>query len=87
MYKKYEDLERSKKHDKDDEAIKLRKSLLEFYDKEQERKKEADEKQLNVGTCYQDAVSRLDRIHQNNEQYAMKSERAHLLRMARNSGK
>lgn len=61
--------------DKDQEALKLRKSLLEFYDKEKQRKKEADAKQVSVSTCYTDAVNRLDKIHHKNEEYAQKSER------------
>lgn len=52
--------------DKDQEALKLRKSLLEFYDKERKKRKEADAKQLSVSTCYNDAVNRLDKIHQKN---------------------
>jgi|JI9StandDraft_1071089.scaffolds.fasta_scaffold778806_1 hypothetical protein len=52
--------------DKDQEALKLRKSLLEFYDKEKQRKKEADAKQVSVSTCYTDAVNRLDKIHHKN---------------------
>lgn len=40
---------------------------MEFYDKEKERKKDADAKQISVGTCYQDAVSRIDRIHEKNQ--------------------
>lgn len=66
VYKKHVEIERNTKRNKDDEAIKLRKSLLEFYDKEREHKKEADAKQISVSTCYNDAVTRIDRIHQKN---------------------
>lgn len=40
-----------------------------------------------MSTCYQDAVSRLDKIHEKNEEYSVKTERNHLMRMKRNSGK
>lgn len=46
--------------DKDTEAVKLRKELLEFYEKERQRKKSRDHKQIKVSTCYQDAVRRID---------------------------
>ena len=87
VYKKHVEIQRNAKRTKDDEALKLRKSLMEFYDKEKERKKQADAKQISVSTCYNDAVNRLDRIHQKNQDYAQEAERQHSLRMARNSGK
>ena len=87
IYKKHNELEKTKKMDKDAEAIKLRKELLEFYDKERERKTERDHKQIKVGTCYQDAVRRIDEIHRQNELYALQSEREYLNRMKRNDGK
>lgn len=46
-----------------------------------------DHKQVSVGTCYLDAVGRLNLIHQKNEEYAKKSEREHQMRMARNSAR
>ena len=44
--------------------------MIEFYEKEAERKKKAEAKQIRVGTCYQDAVERMHQIHLDNETYA-----------------
>lgn len=39
VYKKHVEIEKNKKQEKNNEAYKLRKELLEFYDKEKQRKK------------------------------------------------
>lgn len=46
-----------------------------------------DRCQVKVGTCYSDAIHRIDKIHQRNEDYALKSEVRHEKRMARNNNK
>ena len=87
IYKKHEEMEKNKRLDKNDQAYKLRKELLEFYDKERKRKRVQDHKQVSVGTCYGDAVRRINEIHEKNVLYAAESERDHLRRMQRNDGK
>lgn len=66
VHKKYEEKERNQKMDKDEQALKLRKSLLQFYEKEEEKRKKAQTKQVSVSPCYQDAKARLEKIHQKN---------------------
>lgn len=70
VYKKHNEMERTKRLDKNEEAYKLRKELLEFYDKERQRKRSQDHKQVSVGTCYGDAVRRINEIHEKNVIYA-----------------
>ena len=52
----------------------MRKELQEFYEKEAERKKNAELSQIKVGTEYQKAVSRINRIHEKNEEFSHKAE-------------
>jgi hypothetical protein len=54
--------------------MKLRKELHEFYAKEEERKKLAEHRQIGVGTCYQQAVERINKIHLQNQQYSNRAE-------------
>jgi transketolase len=85
VYKKYEGDEKRHRADEKEEALKLRKELQEFYDKEADRKCKAEARQIAVGTCFQDAVSRLDHIHRRNEDYSRQREDEVSARLARNS--
>ena len=66
IYKRFEGEQRRMRANEKEEAYKLRKDLQEFYDREEERKKKAEARQIAVGTCYQDAVNRIDSIHRRN---------------------
>ena len=59
-----------------EEALKLRKELQEFYEKEAERKSQNDHAQVRVGTCYEEAVNKINNIHKKNEEYSRKAELA-----------
>ena len=43
---------------------------MEFYENEHQRKQKAEARQIRVGSCYQDAVEKIDNIHRKNEEYA-----------------
>lgn len=53
-----------------EEAVKLREDLQKFYEKEDERKSQNEKFQVSVGTCYQDAVERINNIHRTNEKFS-----------------
>lgn len=72
-YKRYVSEERRHRQREKEEAYKLRNELQEFYDKEAERKKKAEFQQIHVGTEYQKAVERINKIHQKNEEYSIKA--------------
>jgi hypothetical protein len=48
--------------------------LLEFFEKEESQKVINEKNQVSVGTCYQDAVERLNHIHTKNEEYSQQAE-------------
>ena len=52
----------------------MRKELQEFYEKEAERKKSAEFSQVQVGTEYQKALDRINRIQKKNEEFSLKAE-------------
>jgi hypothetical protein len=49
-FQRYQSEERRHRDNEKEESYKLRKQLQEFYDKEEERKKTAELKQISVGT-------------------------------------
>ena len=63
----------------------MRDELREFYEKEGERKSMNERLQVRVGTCYQDAVERINSLHHKNEEYARKAELALAKELKRNS--
>ena len=73
-YRKYEDDEKKHRENEKEQAYRLRKELKEFYEKEAERKKSAEFKQISVGTCYQSAVEKINNIHRRNQEYSLKAE-------------
>ena len=85
VYKKFENEEKRHRAWEKEEAYKLRSELKEFYEKEAERKKKAEAKQIAVGTCYQGAIDKLENIHRQNEAYSRKREHELTSNLAKNN--
>lgn len=84
-YKKYEEEEKRHRQQEKESSYKLRKELQEFYSKEAERKRSAEAKQVSVGTCYQDAIDKINNIHRLNEERALRAQQELQSELSKNS--
>ena len=74
VQERFKDQQKRDNSTKKQKAMELRKQLLQFYAKEASRKLKAERAQVQVGTCYDAAVAKIDHQYLENQSFAMKSE-------------